>query len=149
MTHPEHVPRRTRTLLLVPQETAESFGGFPNPLKTLSDVLTRRAKEILGLDKHLTIAPTTTLASAYVDRQHPVHHGAKLVHYITFDATVGRNSNFSKLSPEEEEELGGVEYRVRRSPLLGFPSLTCPSQALSLLLRVVVACKQAFLLLSQ
>jgi len=32
--------------------------------------------------------------------------------YLTFDAMVGRNSNFYGLTHEEEEELGGVEYRA-------------------------------------
>jgi hypothetical protein len=34
------------------------------------------------------------------------------VPYITFDAIVGRNSQFHDLTQEEQEELGGVEYRA-------------------------------------
>lgn len=36
----------------------------------------------------------------------------KPVSYITFDATVGRNSHFRHLTTAQQEELGGVEYRA-------------------------------------
>jgi Trk-type K+ transport system membrane component len=42
--------------------------------------------------------------------------------YLSFQANVGRNSNFKGLTTEQQEELGGVEYR-----------------ALKLLLRITVA----------
>lgn len=37
---------------------------------------------------------------------------AKPVNYISFDAMVGRNSRFHNLTAAQQEELGGVEYRV-------------------------------------
>lgn len=36
----------------------------------------------------------------------------KVVSYISFDAVVGKNSNFEDLSDEEKEELGGIELRA-------------------------------------
>ncbi|GAA5916529.1 uncharacterized protein JCM6883_005449, partial [Sporobolomyces salmoneus] len=46
---------------------------------------------------------------------------SKLVNYLTFDATVGRNSRFHHLTAEQQEELGGIEFR-----------------ALSLLLKIII-----------
>lgn len=36
------------------------------------------------------------------------------ISYLTFDATVGRNSTFKGLTRAQEEELGGVEFRVSK-----------------------------------
>ncbi|GAA5884804.1 hypothetical protein JCM16303_007276 [Sporobolomyces ruberrimus] len=49
------------------------------------------------------------------------HRLKKVVSYLSFDAQVGRNSKFLRLNAEQQEEIGGVEYR-----------------ALSLLLKIVV-----------
>ena len=38
----------------------------------------------------------------------------KEVPYISFAATVGRNSRFTGLTEEQMDELGGVEYRALR-----------------------------------
>ncbi|CAE6440829.1 unnamed protein product [Rhizoctonia solani] len=38
--------------------------------------------------------------------------GPREVPHITFDAIVGRNSQFHDLSQDEQDELGGVEYRA-------------------------------------
>ena len=84
------------------------FGGFPNPLYAAADFVQKR----LGptLERHLTLSVprTTTIQSV-----HTQGGGAKgAVSYITFDAVVGRNSKFHGLTTAQQEELGGVEYRV-------------------------------------
>jgi len=43
------------------------------------------------------------------------HRLSKSVSYISFNTEVGRNSKFLRLNAEQQEELGGVEYRVRNS----------------------------------
>jgi len=60
------------------------------------------------LTRTVTIPMTTSLTS----QREGVPTGAKSVPYISFDATVGRNSTFRLLTREQVEELGGVEYRA-------------------------------------
>jgi hypothetical protein len=50
--------------------------------------------------------------------------GVKPVSYISFDAVVGRNSKFHGLTSAQQDELGGVEYRVRS---LFLPLLLSPT----------------------
>ena len=42
----------------------------------------------------------------------------KEVPYISFSATVGRNSRFKDLTDEQMDELGGVEYRALKVLLI-------------------------------
>jgi hypothetical protein len=65
------------------------------------------------ITRTLTIPATTSLVSTWTGRhiQHDISH-TKVVPYISFDATVGRNSAFHLLTNEQMEELGGVEYRA-------------------------------------
>lgn len=56
---------------------------------------------------------TTTLASTHSVTNSAINPHIKPVSYISFDAVVGRNSKFHNLTTAQEEELGGVEYRVR------------------------------------
>jgi hypothetical protein len=58
----------------------------------------------------MTLEPTATVASTRSGRGREA--GPVPVPYISFSATVGRNSNFEDLSSEQLEELGGVEYRA-------------------------------------
>lgn len=99
----------------------------------------------------LTVQRTRTLQAFPTSGTHPTQFSnkeVKNVPYITFEAIVGRNSKFHKLTEENLEELGGVEYRaltallwivgaVSLSPLLFCPphnvqlcwlsvSLRCP-----------------------
>lgn len=64
----------------------------------------------------MTMPRTTTLTSVHGMADRIEDKGVKLVNYLTFDAEVGRNSNFRGLTKEQEEELGGVEYRVSFQP---------------------------------
>ncbi|KAK4698324.1 Trk/Ktr/HKT type cation transporter, partial [Phenoliferia sp. Uapishka_3] len=103
----------TRTHTFGPHSDAGNFGGFPNPISLATSLLFARRNT-------MPVPRTTTFASTHITggERRPTD---KLISYLTFDAEVGRNSNFRKLTMEQEDELGGVEYR-----------------ALSLLLRVVV-----------
>lgn len=89
----------------------EDFGGFPMPLEILTRLFGRlfpKAKRTLT--RTLTIPATTSLVSQGGAAAVPPN--AKPVPYISFDATVGRNSAFRWLTSEQLEELGGVEYRA-------------------------------------
>lgn len=82
------------------------FGGFPNPVSRAAQLLRHR---LPTLERRLTMQRTTTLSSAL----HPEQAGrSRTVNYISFDAVVGRNSKFKGLTTAQQEELGGVEYRV-------------------------------------
>ena len=96
---------------------AGNFGGFPNPVARLTSAL---------LARRTTLTRTTTFASVHAGGELVASKtaGAKLMSYLTFDAEVGRNSNFHKLTSEQEEELGGVEYRVRERGSRGVAMLT-------------------------
>ncbi|KZP01526.1 TrkH-domain-containing protein [Calocera viscosa TUFC12733] len=78
------------------------FGGFPLPFEIVNGVLRRLTPGVHSrLTRTLSIQPEHTMAS--------VKHSTT---YLTFEAIIGRNSNFYGLTHEEEEELGGVEYRA-------------------------------------
>ncbi|KAH7334631.1 cation transport protein-domain-containing protein [Rhizoctonia solani] len=74
------------------------YGGFPMPHELAGRAIKRFFPQTMTLTRTLTMA-----SGAGEPRQVP---------YITFDAIVGRNSQFHDLSQEEQEELGGVEYRA-------------------------------------
>ncbi|KAJ1305946.1 hypothetical protein OPQ81_010663 [Rhizoctonia solani] len=74
------------------------YGGFPMPHELAGRAIKRFFPQTLTLTRTLTMGSGTA-----EPRQVP---------YITFDAIVGRNSQFHDLSQEEQEELGGVEYRA-------------------------------------
>ncbi|ELU39184.1 potassium ion transporter (Trk1), putative [Rhizoctonia solani AG-1 IA] len=74
------------------------YGGFPMPHELIGQGIKR------FFPRTMTITRTLTMGSGGGEpRQVP---------YITFDAVVGRNSQFHDLTQEEQEELGGVEYRA-------------------------------------
>ena len=86
------------------------FGGFPMPHEILSAIFRRFFPKLeRQLTRTVTIPITHTLASVRDAATRP--EGTRLVSYISFEAVVGRNSKFEKLSKAELEELGGVEYR--------------------------------------
>lgn len=77
------------------------------------------------LTRTVTIPRTQTIASQHAGAISP---GARPVPYITFEAIVGRNSDFRELSREQLDELGGVEYRSLTALLWivgGVRSVTC------------------------
>jgi hypothetical protein len=62
------------------------------------------------LSRVMTIPATTSLVPT--NAAQPALPNAKVVPYISFNAIVGRNSNFRNLTNEQLEELGGIEYRA-------------------------------------
>lgn len=85
------------------------FGGFPMPFNLITGLFSHIFPRLgRKLTRTITIPATTSLVS----QQRDAPLGAKSVPYISFDATVGRNSAFRRLSHEKLEELGGVEYRA-------------------------------------
>lgn len=73
------------------------------------------------LTRTVTVPITTTIASQHSE----IPVGARPVPYISFAATVGRNSTFQELNDEQLDELGGVEYRALNA-LLWIVGGVCP-----------------------
>ncbi|EIW52424.1 TrkH-domain-containing protein [Trametes versicolor FP-101664 SS1] len=107
--------RRTSILSAPPPVHQEDeFGGLPS----IQDMLTSLARKISPrlerrLKRTLTVPRTETLVpqaagAVTEDANAPV----KRVPYLSFSATVKRNSSFYGLTTENIEELGGVEYRA-------------------------------------
>ncbi|KAI5995376.1 cation transport protein-domain-containing protein [Pisolithus marmoratus] len=94
-----------------PQSVYSGFGGFPMPHQILGNLLGRLfPKARSWLHRTMTIPVTTSLVAP--DGGVRPADGSKPVTYISFRATVGRNSAFRALTNEQLEELGGVEYRA-------------------------------------
>ena len=74
------------------------------------------------LTRTMTMPRTRTIVS-----QHSGAPSGRPVTYISFDAVVGRNSEFKALTTEQLEELGGVEYRALGALLwiVGGVSMQC------------------------
>jgi len=92
----------------------QGFGGFPSPLDILRRLfnrffptLDRKLTRTLTMPRIMSLAPGRTGAPT----------GARVVPYITFDAIVGRNSTFHRLTSEQRDELGGIEYRALKALL--------------------------------
>lgn len=95
-----HYPR-TRSLPR-PESTRSikhtGYGGFPTPLEMLKTIAYRLAPEKSAkLGRTLTQEPTTAQTNDELT-----------------GLRVGRNSRFLKLTQEQKEELGGIEYRASR-----------------------------------
>ncbi|KAI0671153.1 TrkH-domain-containing protein [Trametes maxima] len=92
----------------------DDFGGFPG----VQDVLGSAAKKMFPgfqrrLQRTLTVPRTETLIPQTTADAAPISEGpVKRVPYLSFSATVKRNSTFHGLTAENIEELGGVEYRA-------------------------------------
>ncbi|KAF7315082.1 Potassium transport protein [Mycena indigotica] len=85
------------------------FGGFPMPHEIIKQLFSRFFPKLeRKLTRTMTLPRTTTLAS----RHNSSAVGSIPAPYISFDAIVGRNSAFRQLSREQQDELGGVEYRA-------------------------------------
>ncbi|ETW74843.1 potassium transporter [Heterobasidion irregulare TC 32-1] len=102
----------THTYQSGPQRASDGdFGGFPWPHEIISSLIKRFFPGLKRqLTRTVTMPRTTTITSHHFHE--PVSTLAKVVPYITFDAVVGRNSEFRSLTNEQLEELGGVEYRA-------------------------------------
>lgn len=106
----------TRTTTYQPDDAITSgFGGFPNPIVAAAQFARSRIPALNhAVERNLTMPRTTTLASTHSVGNSATDTRIKPVSYISFDAVVGRNSKFHNLTTAQEEELGGVEYRVSR-----------------------------------
>lgn len=62
----------------------------------------------MTIPRTTTITGTRSLGGLSTDE----YGNARPVGYISFDAVVGRNSQFTKLTRSQREELGGLEYRA-------------------------------------
>ncbi|KAJ7072702.1 cation transport protein-domain-containing protein [Mycena amicta] len=90
------------------------FGGFPMPHEIAKDLFSRFFPKLeRKLTRTVTLPRTMTLAS----RQNSSAVGSVPAPYISFDAIVGRNSAFQQLTREQQDELGGVEYRALKALL--------------------------------
>ena len=102
---------RTDTMLTYRSQRTKhrGFGGFPMPHEIISRLINWWFPDFKrNLTRTVTIPRTQTITSQNAVNLVP---GARPVSYITFEAIVGRNSNFQELTREELDELGGVEYR--------------------------------------
>ncbi|WVR05816.1 hypothetical protein IAU60_002841 [Kwoniella sp. DSM 27419] len=101
-----------------PDTRLSGFGGFPTPLEIGKKVFRKAFPETSRtLTKSLTMGRTLTVGrtNTLVGRNSVAASGTeKEVPYISFSATVGRNSRFHDLTQEQMDELGGVEYRALR-----------------------------------
>ena len=95
------------------QTTAKErgFGGFPTPIEIAGQVVKRAFPKLQAqMTRTMTIPQSATFAST-----HSAGMGgdsARSAPYLSFDATVSRNSRFQELTEAQRDELGGVEYRA-------------------------------------
>ncbi|GAA5981464.1 hypothetical protein JCM5350_004076 [Sporobolomyces pararoseus] len=105
---------RTGTIQASQPAINENFGGFQNPLKVVAGFAISRIPPLRRTQDPMP--RTSTLVSTRSRRPSIESVGAprmsKLVSYLSFDATVGRNSRFHHLTSEQQAELGGIEYRA-------------------------------------
>lgn len=104
------IPHTVRSHTLHPPTGTKNtgFGGFPMPHVIIQRIFRRFFPKLeRKLTRTITIPRTQTLASQYGSTA----SGSRAVPYISFDAVVGRNSEFGELTQEQLDELGGVEYR--------------------------------------
>lgn len=99
MTYAPRRPVRTR-----PADSAltAGFGGFPNPLLLAAGAISRQ----LQPRSRPSIISLESSHSGATPKLKPKPT------YLTFEAQTGRNSKFKGLTSEQQEELGGVEYRA-------------------------------------
>ncbi|KAH9911185.1 cation transport protein-domain-containing protein [Fomitopsis serialis] len=84
------------------------FGGFPMPHELFTSLFRRLFPQLeQKMTRTMTMPRTRTIVS-----QQSLAPSGRPVTYISFDAVVGRNSEFKELTNEQLEELGGVEYRA-------------------------------------
>jgi potassium uptake Trk family protein len=87
---------------------SRGFGGFPTPLEMTDHVMERVFPRIQqSFTRSTTIPHTMTFSST-----HSAGGTTRPAPYLTFNATVSRNSRFQDLTEAQKDELGGVEYRA-------------------------------------
>ncbi|XP_006461265.1 hypothetical protein AGABI2DRAFT_70136 [Agaricus bisporus var. bisporus H97] len=90
---------------------SRGFGGFPMPFSLLNSIVSKAFPKFKRrLSRTVTMPATTSLVTTHSAQRAPPN--AKAVPYISFNTTVGRNSNFDNLTNQQLEELGGLEYRA-------------------------------------
>lgn len=100
--------RRTQSRFIETKNTG--YGGFPTPIQLIGDLVHKVFPQTsTKLHQSITMPRTNTISG----RGSVMGDGAE-VPYISFSATVGRNSKFQNLTQEQMDELGGVEYRALR-----------------------------------
>ncbi|CAH7672704.1 cation transport protein-domain-containing protein [Phakopsora pachyrhizi] len=121
------------------------FGGFPNPVSVVWSGLSRIVrKKLINRNQEQThsleFVRTMSIGGENLDRRAKNRLVERLLgnrgdgiterikkvnsaSYISFNAIVGRNSNFLTLTSAQKEELGGVEYKAL-SLLLKLISIT-------------------------
>lgn len=93
-----------------PDPKLSGYGGFPTPARLVSDLFHRVFPSASDkLTQTMTMPRTNTITGHSSQGQ---GEDGTSVPYISFSATVGRNSNFKDLTEEQMDELGGVEYRA-------------------------------------
>ncbi|GAA6062637.1 hypothetical protein JCM10212_000299 [Sporobolomyces blumeae] len=110
----------TRTVTMPvssPPAINSNFGGFPNPIKVAAEFATSRIGPLRRAAEQQSALPRTSTLVSTRSRRYSFESSAaprygKPVSYISFDATVGRNSRFHHLTTAQQEELGGIEYRA-------------------------------------
>lgn len=126
--------QRTRSL----RRQESDFGGFAGPTEFVSKLMKRTAPNLhTQLTRTITMPHTTTVTGMDDRGEEGAHRGAtKQVPYISFNATVDRNSRFLQLTEDNLQELGGVEFRALNALLWIVPIYYMGILAVSL---VVVA----------
>ena len=86
------------------------YGGFPSPYRLFVSLFGFFFPRLQRQLTRTTTMPRTTTLNAP---------------YLSFDTTIGRNSQFQMLTADNLEELGGVEYRALNALLwiVGFVSV--------------------------
>ncbi|KAJ7772100.1 cation transport protein-domain-containing protein [Mycena maculata] len=104
----------THTYPSVHRTKHSGFGGFPMPHEIAHDLFSHFFPKLQRkLTRTMTLPRTTTLTS----QRGEIGVNVKPAPYISFDAIVGRNSAFQQLTKEQQDELGGVEYRALKALL--------------------------------
>ncbi|CEH15031.1 related to potassium transporter trk-1 [Ceraceosorus bombacis] len=100
------------TLTRTPTTSKErGFGGFPTPVELAGMALKRMAPKLnRQFTRSMTMPRTSTFASTHSGGADTTN--GRSAPYLSFDATVSRNSRFLELSEHQREELGGIEYRA-------------------------------------
>lgn len=99
----------------MPDTKLSGFGGFPTPF----ELARAGVKKFLPKASETLTQTLTMPRTATIGRRDSLAPGDNLTldkeaTYISFAATVGRNSRFTGLTEEQMDELGGVEYRALR-----------------------------------
>ena len=96
------IGRRSTTRETHAGGTDIDFGGFPYPTTLLANFIRNHFPSLNRRFFSPELQRTDTRATFETTR----------TDYLSFDALVGRNSDFRVFTQEQLEELGGVEYRA-------------------------------------